>query len=675
MEAEGMYRYESMKEVKVLRIRFNVPHCATLFCIFFIFCVLNPTLSFSSENTSLPEDASQTPLHNFPLEAQDSLIKPIRTDSPRNTLASFVRLKEGFKTTFEAYQIQKSKELAAQIILINEKILALLDLSLVAEASRRETGIDTMAYLLDIFERVELPALHTVPGIEDAENDASPSRWRIPGTPLYIARVETGPRQGEFLFSSDTAVSAPRFFQSIQYLPSISSSPLMNWHAIFPQATGPLIPAGIAESIPSGLRELWMGTPVWKIMAIIFLLFFLSALFVLLARFLYGFKLDSTLGDLAFRAAVPGLILLTTINLRSFVAYQINISGEFSIVFDKTMTALHYASVIWLLWIVVLFLFNWIIRLQKIPSDSFNAHLWRFGARILGTLISLVLLGKAAHMLGLPLYSVVAGLGVGGLAVALAIRPTLENLIGGLLLYIDQPVRVGDWCEFGAKSGTVESIGIRSTKIRSLNRTLVTIPNAFLADMELVNWAKCDRMLIESTIGLRYETEIDQLRHILVKIREMFHAHPKIHSETVRVRFTEFGSSSLNFQIRVYALTRDFNEFFAIREDVLMRISDIIKESGSSVAFPSQTLYLGRDPGIDHDRGVAAEKEVEAWRKAGKLPFPRLSEQRIQELEATLDYPPTGSVDKGDPGSEWETEERLSTRAEEENPGSRSPGS
>ena len=273
----------------------------------------------------------------------------------------------------------------------------------------------------------------------------------------------------------------------------------------------------------------------------------------------------------------------------------------------------------------------------------------------------------AAQGLGLPLYSVVAGLGIGGLAVALAIRPTLENLIGGILLYLDQPVRVGDFCSFGDKTGTVEAIGVRSTKIRALDRTLITIPNAALADMQLINWAKCDRMLINPTIGLRYETENDQLRHVLVKFREMLHAHPKIHSDTVRVRLAGFGQSSLDIDVRIYALTRDWNEFFAIREDVLLRMSEIVKASGSSFAFPSQTLYMGRDGGLDSERGEAAAKEVESWRRAGKLPFPRLAADRMEQLEGTLDYPPLGSVEAGTLESQvWETSEQLSAKEDEE---------
>jgi MscS family membrane protein len=115
----------------------------------------------------------------------------------------------------------------------------------------------------------------------------------------------------------------------------------------------------------------------------------------------------------------------------------------------------------------------------------------------------------------------------------------------------------------------------------------------------------------------------------------------------VRVRFAGFGQSSLDIGVRIYALTQDFNEFYAIREDVLLRMSEIVKASGSSFAFPSQTLYMGHDDGLDGERGQTAAKEVESWRKAGKLPFPRLAADKIEQLKGTLDYPPRGSVADG----------------------------
>jgi MscS family membrane protein len=143
--------------------------------------------------------------------------------------------------------------------------------------------------------------------------------------------------------------------------------------------------------------------------------------------------------------------------------------------------------------------------------------------------------------LGVDAIPLLGGLGVGGLAVALAIRPTLENLISGIILFTDKPIRVGDYCSFGTMFGTVEKISVRSTQFRGDDDTLISIPNAKLANLELVNWKKCEQMLILEVIGLRYETENDQLCSILEKIREMLHDHPRVDRETSRVWFFRYG--------------------------------------------------------------------------------------------------------------------------------------
>jgi MscS family membrane protein len=247
----------------------------------------------------------------------------------------------------------------------------------------------------------------------------------------------------------------------------------------------------------------------------------------------------------------------------------------------------------------------------------------------------------------------------------LAVRPTLENIIGGFILFADKPIRTGDFCAFGDKLGTVEEIGLRSTRLRALDRTIVTVPNAEFANMQLVNYARCDTMLILKTIGLRYETKPEQLRYVLAKLREMLLAHPKIEQDTLRVRFVGYGSSSQDIQIRVYAMTREWNEFYAIQEDVLLRVGEIVDQSGTSFAFPSQTLYVGRDQGIDEERSLEAMQEVNRWRKEGRLPFPRMAPAYRERLANTLDYPPRGSPEAFRPeGVETETAEPLSKEPE-----------
>ena len=238
----------------------------------------------------------------------------------------------------------------------------------------------------------------------------------------------------------------------------------------------------------------------------------------------------------------------------------------------------------------------------------------------------------------------IAGLGIGGLAVALAAQKTFQNFFGSMELVADRPVAVGDFCRFGDKVGTVEDIGLRSVRIRTLDRTLVTVPNSEFASLQLENFAARDRIRFYTVLGLRYETTAEQLRFVLVELKKLLVAHPKVHPDPARVRFIGFGAYSLDLEIYAYVDTPDWAEFLAVREDLLLRIMEIVESTGSGFAFPSQTLYLGGDDGLDESRSRAAEAQVRAWRERRELPLPDPTPEAVQETEDSLSYPPEGSA-------------------------------
>jgi len=196
---------------------------------------------------------------------------------------------------------------------------------------------------------------------------------------------------------------------------------------------------------------------------------------------------------------------------------------------------------------------------------------------------------------GFDVTALLAGLGVGGIAVALAAQKTLENLFGGVTLLADRPVSVGDFCRFGDRVGTIESIGLRSTRVRTLDRTLVTIPNSAFSAMQLENFSSRDRIWYHPILGLRYETTREQVRAILDAVREMLLAHPRVVPDPARIRFVGFGAYTLDLEVFAYVDATDYGDFLTVAEDLNLRIMRIVEEQGTSFAFPSQTLYLGPD--------------------------------------------------------------------------------
>jgi MscS family membrane protein len=158
---------------------------------------------------------------------------------------------------------------------------------------------------------------------------------------------------------------------------------------------------------------------------------------------------------------------------------------------------------------------------------------------------------------------VLAGLGIGGIAIAFAAQKTLENLFGGISVLADEVIRVGDYCRFGDRTGTVEDISLRSTRVRTDARTELSIPNGTLATMNIENFTRRDKILFSPVLAIRYETTADQLRYLLAEIRRMLYEHPKVESDSASIRFANFDSSALRLEISSYVLTRDSNEFIA----------------------------------------------------------------------------------------------------------------
>jgi MscS family membrane protein len=303
----------------------------------------------------------------------------------------------------------------------------------------------------------------------------------------------------------------------------------------------------------------------------------------------------------------------------------------------------------------------WTIALVWVAMWMVDFALNRFGERLerqgrsftdvwihpLGTAVKTVLVILATliwlNNLGFNITALLAGLGIGGLAVALALQKPIENLISAVTLYASRPVAVGDFCRFGDKIGTVEEIGLRATKVRTLDHTIISVPNVEFVHLQLENFSKRRKIWYHPEIRLRYGTTPDQVRYILVEIRKLLYSHPKVLSDPARIRFEGFGPSSLNLEIFAYVNVTDYGEFLEVAEDLNLRIMDLVAKAGMGFAFPSQTLYVERGKGPDEELAQAAEAQVNEWREQQALYLPNFPPEKIGELRGTLDYPPPGS--------------------------------
>jgi MscS family membrane protein len=255
----------------------------------------------------------------------------------------------------------------------------------------------------------------------------------------------------------------------------------------------------------------------------------------------------------------------------------------------------------WIIWRVVDALGDFAIarmtlrgRLSMLSAVTFVRRAVKFALVAFAVIAGLNALG----------YNVTAGLaalGIGGIAIALGAQKTIEHLVGSLTLVTDQPMRVGDFCKFGDTMGTIEDIGMRSTRIRTLDRTMITVPNGNLAALPIENFSRRDKFWYHPTLDLRYETTPDQLRTLMASMREMLLDHPKVDSPG-RVRMVGFGPNSLKVEIFSYVHAVDMDEFLEVQEELSLRLMELVEAAGTGFALNSQTLYIARDRALSMTR-------------------------------------------------------------------------
>jgi MscS family membrane protein len=373
------------------------------------------------------------------------------------------------------------------------------------------------------------------------------------------------------------------------------------------RAMAPLLAGGswIEERLPeSWVRARIFGIALWQWLA----LPLLGAATALMARLavwllarplrLFAQRVCGVQYDFAASILAPQMLLVGALLFRVGLPL-LELPRPVQATLTLAATALAWAAAVWLG-----------ARFADVIAENLIAHSARWGrasalnviplaARIVKVAFGVVAALAILERLGVNVTAVVAGLGIGGIAVALAAQKTIENLFGGISLVADHPVRVGDFCRFGERMGTVEAIGLRSTRIRTLDRTLVTVPNAEFASLQLENFSPRDRIWLRFDLRLRYDTPPEQLERVLIALRELLAKGADLAPGEGHVRLMGLGAYSLDLEVFSYVMTSDWERFLAIRERLLIEILRAVEETGARLALPAQTLYPAEPPPSD----------------------------------------------------------------------------
>ena len=310
----------------------------------------------------------------------------------------------------------------------------------------------------------------------------------------------------------------------------------------------------------------------------------------------------------------PAWMLLATI-LHQIVAVYLRMPLLPRHYYFQVTSIAFILSATWIVWRVV----RWSLRRVRTRAlargHAGTGSLILMGERVLkATIFILGLLAVFAN-LGFNMSTALAGLGIGGIAIGFGAQQTVANLFGGMAVLADEVFHVGDVCRFGDRTGVVEDIGLRSTRIRTDDRTLVAIPNGTVATINLENFTLRDKILFKTTLGLHPDTKADHTRWVLTELRKLLDGHAKVEKSSIRVRLTDIAGSSLSVEVVSYILTRDYNEYAAVREELLLRMMDILENSGGSLAPGAQTIYItsdgtARQKGTPTGKGTSAEAAV-----------------------------------------------------------------
>jgi MscS family membrane protein len=530
-------------------------------------------------------------------------LTPADTSSPRSTLSGFIatlnqgnaRLGEIVKSYRSSTRLYFSDAERVEVERVRDQVeLARRTLN-PSELPVALTRTDSLSrnrimQLKEVLDRLELPAFDSVPDAVSMESRQF-KRWTVPGTEITIARVEQGPRAGEYLFSPETVERLPEFYRKIKHLP-YQSHGTDGWYERYRYGGAGLrriIPLKWMRAMPDWARVLILDQPLWRWFGLLVVLFAASGIFLLVRRVATNWakRGSSSALRLQWSRLVSAVTLLILLPLAAYVlATNLRLSGDILEVATLSLWATFTLTLTWAVWLGSHVLAESIVSSQQMLTGSIDSQLIRLGLRLVATILSITILVVGAQQLGIPAYSVIAGLGIGGIAVALAAKDSLANLIGSLLIMFEKPFRVGHWIKVDNTEGFVESIGFRSTRIRTFHNSLVSIPSNQLVNSTVDNMALRKRNAVRTILHISYATPANKVEHFVAAIQQLIESNPNTYKKWFRIRFEDFGEYGLAILVNFLLEESDHRDEQVERQHILLEILKLAETMDIQFAIP-----------------------------------------------------------------------------------------
>jgi MscS family membrane protein len=447
------------------------------------------------------------------------------------------------------------------------KALRYLDLRRMTPAERAKSGQDLARQLEDLLDDTpfDIATLSRSPEGDQSES-ASPLQhldtFHVDGKTLelQLERIELKPGLRIWLVSANSVAMIPEAHQLVAETPfekklpqslvifEVFDTPVWRWIALLLMGLAIWIIAGLLSHLLVTVVKPLVPAPSFR-----------GPLRIMMV--VVGFRL-------ALLAAPPAALSDLYIQRALGLSVSVALAWAGAVLIDLAST-------------------RWSSRLDpRVHAVSYSVL--PLGKQVLKLSLFLIALLSVLSVWGYNTSTILAGLGVGGLAVALAAQKTIENLFGGISVIGDRPVLVGDVCRFGDRTGTIMNIGLRSTRIRTPERTVISVPNSQFSSIPLENISGRDKILFNPKINLRRDTTSEQMLHVLSSIRELLAKHPQVEEGKIPVRFIGVGPFSLDVEVAVYITTADYDRFLELQQELLLKILQAVESAGTSLAVPLQ---------------------------------------------------------------------------------------
>ena len=521
----------------------------------------------------------------LPAVQAESLLFPIKLDNPRDTMRSYMDAMKDYKQGMETRNKPLKKRLKDATRCLN-----LEDTPFVL---REEKGEEIAILLKEVIDRIIVIDFEKIP--EDTGGIGNPLlRWRLKGTEITISRVESGDHAGEYLFSKETVYRAKEFYNIVKHIPYLPGSGGGAYHK----------DPWLEKVLPDWARKKWLFFPNWQWIGLFFAILLGLVLKTLVQYIVHLLKIvtkktNSKLDDrLLYAIDRPiGLIVASLFWFFSIIVLQYE--GMALVILTATIQVILSISIIWLIYRLVDIFAVYVESFTSSTESTLDDQLVPLVQKALK--IFVIVFGTLVMFqnLGVNVLSVLAGLGLGGLAFALAARDMCANLFGSIMILLDRPFNIGDWVVANNTEGTVEEIGFRSTRIRTFYNSLVTVPNSLLANSNIDNMGKREFRRIKAYIGVTYDTPPSSMESFLEGIKNIIKANPYTRKDYYHVVFNEYGNSCLQIMLYCFLKVPDWAAELVERQNIFLEIFRLADKLGIEFAFPTQSLHVHSFPGKD----------------------------------------------------------------------------